>query len=171
MKPEQFQDAITLLPEELLESVDALRRKKRFPWKSVLTTAACFCLVLGLAFGYAKLVAPASKESAAGDAYYSAEDAPESPELLNSTVSHSTSEFPSLVEVVQVEADHIFVVSAVSSDSDSCALRAPIKLTFEKLAQAPTLGVGQTILIYWYTEDYDPVEHSISPYQIEIAEE
>ena len=164
MKPEQFQDAITLLPEELLEPVDALRRKKRFPWKSVLTTAACFCLVLGLTLGYAKLIAPASKENDAA-----AEDAAEMP--MQEAVNQSKEEAPSLVEVVQIEADHILVVNAVSSDSDSCALRAPIKLTFEKLEQVPTLEVGQFLLIYWHTEDYDAVEHSITPYRIEIAEE
>jgi len=173
MKPEAFQDAMTLLPEELLEPVDALRRKKRFPWKSILATAACFCLVLGLAFGYGKLVAPASMENgaAAGDAFYPLEDAEAFPELPNSTVSHSTNEAPSLVEVVQVEADHVLVVNAAASDSDSCALRAPIKLTFEKLEQAPALEVGQRIWIYWHTEDYDPIEHSIIPYRIELSEE
>ena len=169
MRPEQFQDAMTLLPEDLLEPVDALRRKKRFPWKSVLATAACFCLVLGLALGYAKLVGPASMEN--GAAPNRAEDAEEAPEMLNGTVSHSTSELPSLVEVVQVEADHVFVVSNASSNSDSCALRAPIRLTFEKLEEVPTLEVGQTILIYWHTEDYDAAAHSIAPYQIEIQEE
>lgn len=160
MKPDVFHDAMTLLPEDLLEPVDALRKKKRFPWKSVLATAACFCLVLGLALGYAKIVAPASAEDAAGNAA-------EMP--MQEAVTQSKSEAPSLVEVVEVTEDYIMVVTAVENTSDSCALRAPIKLTFEKLDQVPALQVGQIIEIYWETEDYNGAEHAITPYRIEIA--
>lgn len=160
MKADEFHDAMTLLPEELLEPVDALRQKKRFPWRSVLATAACLCLVVGLALGYARLVAPASME---------ADENMAPPQQEN--VSQSKAEAPSLVEVVQVEADHIFVVNANSNNSDSCALRAPIKITFEKIPTRPTFEVGQKLLIYWDSTDYDSTEHMITPYRIEIAEE
>ena len=160
MKPETFQDAMTLLPEELLAPVDALRRKKRFPWKSVLATAACFCLVVGLAVGYSRIIAPAS-----------AEDAEENMAPAQEHCSQSKTDPPSLVEVVQVEADHVYVVYAGNATGDSCALRAPIKLTFEKLPQVPDLKVGQRLHIYWDMEDHDPVAYSISPYCIEIIEE
>lgn len=163
MKPEQLQDAITLLPEELLQPVDALRQKKRFPWKSVLATAACLCLVVGLALGYAVILAPATAENGA------AKGEAEAP--MQEVISDSTSEAPSLVEVVKVEADHILVVNANSGNSDSCALRAPIKIFFTKLPQAPVVEVGQLLELYWDTEDYDPVEHAITPYRIEIVEE
>ena len=63
------------------------------------------------------------------------------------------------------------VVTAVENSSDSCALRAPIKLRFEKLEHVPALKVGQILEIYWETEDYDPLEHSITPYRIVISEE
>lgn len=159
MKPEQLQDAITLLPEELLQPVDALRQKKRFPWKSVLATAACLCLVVGLALGYAGILAPATAENGAAEA------------PMQEVISDSTSEAPSLVEVVKVEADHILVVNANSGNSDSCALRAPIKIFFAKLPQAPVVEVGQLLELYWDTEDYDPVEHAITPYRIEIVEQ
>ena len=161
MKPETFQDAMTLLPEELLTPVDALRQKKRFPWKSVLATAACLCLVVGLALGYAQIIAPASAENAAGDAEMPMQEA----------VTQSKAEEPSLVEVVRVEADHIFVVNATSNNSDSCALRAPIKITFEKVSTLPAFEVGQRLLIYWDSADYDSTEHMITPYRIEIAED
>jgi len=160
MKPETFQDALTLLPEQLLAPVDALRRKKRLPWKPVLATAACLCLVVGLALGYARLIAPASAEDANGNM---------APEQEHST--QSKTDAPTLVEVVQVEADHVYVVYAGSATGDSCSLRAPIKLTFEKLPQAPALTVGQRIYIYWDAEDHDPVEYAISPYRIELIEE
>lgn len=159
MKPETFHDAVTLLPEELLQPVDALRRKKRFSWKSVLATAACLLVVTGLAIGYARIIAPASAENEAGDM------AP--PQQEN--VSQSKAESPSLVEVVQVEADYVMVVNASATSGDSCALRAPIKLYFEKLTQVPALQVGQILEIYWNTEDYDPVEHAITPYRIVIS--
>ena len=164
MKPDVFHDAMTLLPEDLLEPVDALRQKKRFPWKSLLTTAACFCLVLGLALGYAQIVAPASAENAAGDAA-------EMPMQEAVTQSQTKEDAPSLVEVVEVADDHIMVVTAVENSSDSCALRAPIKILFDKLSQIPALQEGQIIEIYWETEDYDSAAHSIAPYRIVVSEE
>jgi len=164
MRVDVLHDAMTLLPEELLLPVDALRRKKRFPWRSLLATAACLCLVVGLALGYAKVVAPASAENAAGDCM-------EMPMGEAGTAAQSKSEAPSLVEVVKVEADHILVVNAVTNNSDSCALRAPIKLSFEKLPEVPVLEEGQLIEIYWATDDYDPIEQAITPYRIEIVEE
>ncbi|MBR3978561.1 MAG: hypothetical protein IKJ94_02935 [Oscillospiraceae bacterium] len=45
---ERLQDAIGLLPEELLSPVDTLRRKKRFSWKPIATIAASLLLVVGL---------------------------------------------------------------------------------------------------------------------------
>ena len=162
MNADQLHDAITLLPEDLLTPVDRLRQKKRFPWKSILTTAACFCLVLGLALGYARIVAPASAENAAD----AAGGMP-----MQEVSSQSKAEAPSFVEVVEVAEDYIMVVTAVKNSSDSCALRAPIKLRFEKLEHVPALKVGQILEIYWETEDYDPLEHSITPYRIVISEE
>ena len=161
MKPEVFQDAMTLLPEELLEPVDALRQKKRFPWRSVLATAACLCLVVGLALGYARIIAPASDSDEAGNM------AP--PQQEN--VSQSQAETPSLVEVVQVEADHIFVVTTTCESPEDCMQWAPVRITFEKLSRTPAFEVGQKLLIYWTDEDYDSGNRSISPYRIEIAEE
>lgn len=45
---EQLQDAITLLPEDLLLPVDALRKQKKRFWKPVAAVAASFLLVAGL---------------------------------------------------------------------------------------------------------------------------
>ena len=163
MKQETFQDALTLLPEELLAPVDALRRRRPFSWLSVLTTAACLFLVIGLAIGYSIIIAPASAENGA------APDMDNQPK--QEAMGQSQQDAPSLVEVVQVEEDHIYVVTAVSNSSDSCALRAPIKITYEKLTQIPPLEVGQILKIYWETEDYDATQHAISPYRMEISEE
>lgn len=62
---EQLHDALTLLPDDLLEPVDALRQKKRFPWKSLAALAACLCLVVGLWFFFPGAV---SMDSANGSA-------------------------------------------------------------------------------------------------------
>ena len=166
MKPEQFQDAMTLLPEELLEPVDALRRKKRFPWKPALTTAACFCLVLGLAFGYANLVAPASMENGA-----MGEDCAEAP--MQEHISYSITASPALLEVVQVEEDHIIAAIDLETMTDGSLFlyRISVKLTFDKLPQIPRLEEGQKIRVYCSEEDYDPDSQTMIPYLIEIVEE
>ena len=165
MKPETFQDALTLLPEELLTPVDTIRRRKSITWQGILATAACLILVIGLALGYSMIIAPASAEDNAMP------DEAGEPKQEAMGQSQSQSDIPSLVEVVQVEEDHAYIVTAVNNTSDSCALRAPIKITYEKLTQIPTLEVGQILNIYWYTEDYDAIQHAISPYRIEIFEE
>ena len=41
---ERLQDAITLLPEDLLAPVDALRKRKRTFWKPIAAVAASFLL-------------------------------------------------------------------------------------------------------------------------------
>ena len=45
---EHLQDAIGLLPEELLAPVDVLRKQKREVWKPVVAVAASLLLVVGL---------------------------------------------------------------------------------------------------------------------------
>lgn len=52
MTREEFQDAMNLIADDLIEEVDALKRKKRRRTQLVrgLSLAACFCLVIGSAF-------------------------------------------------------------------------------------------------------------------------
>lgn len=45
---ERLQDAITLLPEELLAPVDTLRQQKKVYWKPIAAIAASLLLVVGL---------------------------------------------------------------------------------------------------------------------------
>lgn len=45
---ERLQDAIGLLPEELLSPVDALRQRKKVYWKPIVAVAASLLLVVGL---------------------------------------------------------------------------------------------------------------------------
>lgn len=48
MDAELLQDAIGLLPEEMLAPVDTLRRKKRAAWKPLVAVAASLLLVVGI---------------------------------------------------------------------------------------------------------------------------
>lgn len=50
MNAEQFHDALTLLPADLVAEADESRRhpKSRLPWKPLAALAACFLLVLGM---------------------------------------------------------------------------------------------------------------------------
>lgn len=48
MNAEMLMDAINLLPDDILEQVDALRQRRHIPWKSLTALAACLCLVAGL---------------------------------------------------------------------------------------------------------------------------
>ena len=48
MTAEQFHDALTLLPEDLVARADRIRSRKRtrIPWKSCAAIAACFAVLL-----------------------------------------------------------------------------------------------------------------------------
>lgn len=56
MTAEQFHDALTLLPEDLVERADKIRSRKRtrIPWKSCAAIAACFAVLLALAYRHAQ---------------------------------------------------------------------------------------------------------------------
>ena len=54
MTAEQFHDALTLLPEDLVARADRIRSRKRtrIPWKSCAAIAACFAVLLCSAVFY-----------------------------------------------------------------------------------------------------------------------
>ena len=56
MTAEQFHDALTLLPEDLVARADKIRSRKRtrIPWKSCAAIAACFAVLLALAYRHAQ---------------------------------------------------------------------------------------------------------------------
>lgn len=80
---EHIHDALSLLPDELLAPVDALRQKKRFPWKSLTALAACLCLIAGLWLFFPGAV---SMDSANG----SAENLPQDGSSLSDSVSQES---------------------------------------------------------------------------------
>lgn len=50
MNEELLHDAIGQIGEGLTVPVDALRRRRKFPWAGLCAAAACLCIVIGLAY-------------------------------------------------------------------------------------------------------------------------
>ena len=70
MIAEQLHDALTGLPEEMLTPLEAIRKKRPFPWKAVSAAAACLVLFAGL------LLFPGQAKNASGGADFN--NAPQS---------------------------------------------------------------------------------------------
>ena len=161
MNPERLHDAITLLPEELLTPVDQLRQKKQFPWKSMAAVAACAVLAVGL-----WLINPGQKVSMDAINGAAAEVGKPKEEVQYSSGTGADSY---QVEVLEVAEDHILIVEPPADGG--CIQMATLTMTFENLDQVPTLQPGQTIRIYFESEQFDKNEMVIKPYKIEIIEE
>ena len=161
MNADLLHDAISLLPDDLLEPVDALRRKKRIPVRSLTALVACACLVTGLC-----LFAPSAFRSqdknagaAMGDGFLSGSS--------NSIADKPESETQSYITatVVEIKEDHIIVLPG-SSLSD---IAKPVTVKLDNLKTVPQLKEGQTIRIYCevFPEDDQP----LVPYCIETDQE
>jgi hypothetical protein len=157
MNPEQLHDAISLLPEDLLEPVDQLRQKKRIPWKSVAVLAACMCLVLGL-------------WSLFPDDMKSADNAGRLPDKGFSNISDSITQESEncttlVATVLEVAQDHITVLPG--EQLTDIAKPDTVKLT--KLETIPPLKKGQRIKLYFDENPYN--NQPLVPYRIEIIED
>ena len=154
MNAENLHDAISLLPEALLEDVDRLRRKKPVHWKPIAALAACLCLVAGLGLWFNGGI-KAESGSAAPDNYYTNDISKES------ATGHSVTE-PMTAVVVQVLNDRIIVLPGnVLTD-----VAQPVTVMLTELENTPVLTENQRITIYCkeYTEP-------LVPYRIEIITE
>lgn len=161
---QNIHDALNLLPDDLLAPVDALRRKKRFPWKPIASVAACLCLCIGLwQFfpGAAMENAACDKEAANGSGFTGS---------LEFSTSCSTN-ISGKLEVYSVAEDHITVVPVPSIElsDDWCVQMNAVTVSFENLQDIPELHPGQHIRIYYDKTEQDGV--SVSPYHIEIIKE
>ena len=168
MTPEQLHDAITLLPEDLLTPVDQLRQKKHFPWRSLATTAACLCLVVGLSF----LFPSADNMMNSGNSGWGNPEQAEPME--DGEHSYSQSEEGALVEVLSVEENSLRVFSKPSVDmgeGDFCIQLTTLTLSFENLEEIPDVLPGQTLLIYYEPEQFDEETMTVKPYKMELIEE
>ena len=160
MNAEQLHDAISLLPEEMLRDVDALRQKKPFPWKSVVGLAACLCLVAGL-----WLLPPLS---AADKSSMEAASGNSMPERGNMSAESSISDSEVTVwvdEVYAVYDDHIVLYAP-----DAGRVDATTKVFFDNLEEIPQFLPGQTVRIYYTKDQYDRESFTVKPYKIEIID-
>lgn len=151
ISPEMIHDALTLLPEDLIEPVDALRRRKRFYWKPVAAVAACLCLAVGLWLLAPGITADSSNGMAADGA------------LSDSITQESGSAIYLTATVQEVDTDCIRVMPE--------GLSALIAVSLTQLEEIPELSVGQTIRIYCEEEPDESMKaEKLTPYRIEIVE-
>ena len=153
---QNIHDALNLLPEDLIAPVDALRQRKRFPWKSLATTAACIALCVGLLS-----LIPAGMKAGS--------TAPERADGAASMENGSTQHLLTAdLSVYQVEDDHIYAVGAKDPMLDAIGSIAATCITFENLSTVPELKPGQKIRIYYTKKEPDGI--TIKPVHIEIIE-
>ena len=158
MTPDRLHDAISLLPEDLLAPVDALRQKKRFRWQPVAALAACTCLVAGL-----WLFAPAAeKNSSSGSAI-----APEeghgngiTGSVMDKTEQESSGVYSLTATVVEVTAAY-WIVQPDKAE--------PVTVSLAALEEVPPLSTGQKIKIF--CKDIPDGTTPLVPYRITILEE
>lgn len=157
---QNIHDALNLLPDDLLAPVEAMRQRKRFPWRSVTAVAACLCLGVGLWYFFPG----ATQENASGTL-------PENGTGLIGTHGFSCTGIPmnQELEVYSVGEGHITAVPVPSMElSDNICVQMPaVTVNFENLHVVPELKPGQHIRIYYEKMGKD----AVSPYRIEIIKE
>jgi hypothetical protein len=162
MNAENLQDAISLLPEEMLRDVDQLRQKKHTPWKGFVAAAACLCLLAGiwtLQNGGIK----AENGSAAPDKSCESNSLANQNDGTGTEPATGNSQVaPMVATVVELQTDRIVVLpGTVLTD-----IAQPITVMLTGLEDVPVLTENQRIRIY-YNEKSDP----LIPYRIEVIDE
>ncbi len=137
---EHLQDAMGLLPEEMLVPVDALRRQKRISWKPFAAVAASLLLVVGLWW-----LQPVTKSAESGKGM---EDAAEN--VLadgfagNSSFSEHATElyaYSLTVKVTEVTEDYWVVTLPDKTEA---------KAYLDNLEKPATLTLGADIVLLFY---------------------
>lgn len=159
MNAENLHDALSLLPDDLLEPADRLRQKKKhIPWKPIAALAACACLVVGL-----WILFPGGAKSADNAAGMVPEDG-FSGLLDNITQESETCTFM-LVTVLEVGEDRLTVLPGEYMTD----VAQPITVFFDELKTVPQLKKGQRIKLY--CEEYLDNSKPLVPYRIEVVED
>ncbi len=144
---ERLQDAIGLLPEDMLAPVDALRRKKRMVWKPVAAVAASLLLVVGL-YHLQPVQKSADKGSFLEDA---AEHAPadRGDGFAGSSVEHSTnlSAYFLTAKITEITENYLAVTL---SDGKTA------KVFFDHLEKNKEFSLGNEITLLF---DQEPKTH------------
>ena len=158
---QNIHDALNLLPDDLIAPVEALRKKKPFPWKALTALVACLCLCVGLWHFLPNIAV----DNLAGSML-------ENGSGLTGDMEFSTSS-PHIhtFEVYEVGQDHITAVPVpkIELSDDICVQISVTTVTFENLETSPELNPGQHIRIYY--EDNGGDGTTVSPYRIEIIKE
>lgn len=159
MNADLLHDAISALPDDLLEPVDMLRRKKSIPRKSLAALAACACLILGL---YALF--PGGMKSAGNTGAAAPKDEALGSIMDGITQESSTCDYLSAI-VVEVAEDHLIVLPGeILTD-----IAQPITVQLSALETIPLLKEGQRINLYYKELPSDG--HPLIPYRIDIIQE
>lgn len=157
MNPDRLHDAISLLPEDLLTPVDALRQKKRFHWQSIAALAACMCLAAGLWLlpisaanekGNGGIMEPAGGR---GDGFMES--------VTDQIIEESTSTYALTATVTEVSEEYFI---AQPEDAE------PVTVQLDTLEQVPALSPGQTVRIF--CKEFPDGTAPLTPYHIEIIE-
>lgn len=159
---QQIHDALTLLPEDLLTPVDALRRRKRFIWKPMAALAACMALVVGLWFLFPGAMsadnAGAAPENGSGDGSVGA--------ITDQITQESASGTGVLsATVAEVAEDYITVLPG----NTLADVSGPLTVLLEELEDVPTLEKGQSVTLY--CKDLSDLSKPLVPYRIEVTED
>lgn len=168
IQAEHIHDALTLLPEELLAPVDALRRKKRVPWKSLTAVAACLCLVAGLWF---LLPGAVAMDSSNGSAEHLPADGCGS-SIFDSITQESECGKYLTATVVAVHEDHIEILPGEKlPDNATVSMSYAVTVRFDRLETIPTLRQWQFVRLYFREIPEISQENAeLFPYRIEIIE-
>lgn len=168
MNAEKLMDAMNLLPDDLLEETDALRQKKRIPWKSLTALAACLCLAVGLWFALpGTKTADSAFDSAAENGAETENVKDGSGITAGEQQSSSTTGFID-VTVAEVCEDYITVTADMHEDISD---RTPIEVSLKELEEIPQLETGQHIRLYLGIQSEESYEGTVlTPHKIEVLE-
>ena len=159
--PEHIHDALTLLPEDLLTPVDALRQKKRVPWKSLTALAACLCLAVSLWLFFPGGIGMDNAGS-------TAEHAPAADGVCDSASQDSFI----TANVIEVMGDHITVLPGEKLPPNATvSIYRVITVRFDLLETVPKLRERQFIRLYFQEIPEISTETTeLLPYRIEIID-
>lgn len=157
MNPEILHDAVSLLPEDLLAPVDALRQKKCFRWQPVAGLAACVCVVVGLC-----LFPPAAKNSSGNGAIVPEDGRGDgiTGSIADQVIQESIGGYSLTATVVEVTAKSLIV----QPDNTE-----PITVQLDALEQVPALSAGHKVQIF--CKEIPESTAPLVPYRIIVIEE
>lgn len=106
MTPEKLQEAIGLLPSDLVAEADEKRNqlpRRKQPWKRLAAMAACFCLVLACGLFLTRMGIGGSSKSAAPESALAAPEAPAAAAPEYSLRDEATAEEPAEEEAAPAD--------------------------------------------------------------------